>query len=561
MSNDVILLNSLLEQLKSEVAPELRDDDYFEIFVNEQILKNYELSYDEMLKGIVDGGLDGGIDGIHIFINGELLQEDTDLNIFKKDIRFDIFIIQSKNQNGFKEDAILKFIDSAKDLFDLTVDIKSLKLRYNKELLKIINLFRNSFTRLQSKFPTLNFNYYYATKGNEVHPNVESKVIRVEEEIKNKFSNSNFEFEFLTARKLIDMARTTPASIYSLKYSDIISTSDFGYVCLVELRDYFNFITNDSKNIIKALFDANVRDYQGSTVVNNNIKDTLQAGIENQNFWWLNNGITITVDRATTAGNILTIEEPQVVNGCQTSFEIYKYIKNIGECDTENRKLLVKVVQAPNEEIRMNIIKASNSQTQIPLSSLRSTDYIHRDIEEHLKHNGFYYERRKNYYKNAGKPISNIISVGYLSQVIEAILLMKPDVSRSRPSTLLKKDEDYKRIFNENYSLNLYLNSVKIGKKVENIMKQEGIQAGDILNIKYHTMMFIVMYKLNNQRVSWRKFQEMNIENITEDEVKYAVEIVKGIFDNLGSTDKVAKGTKFVEEVKSKLGEIFKNNN
>ncbi len=29
MSNDVILLNSLLEQLKLEVAPEMKDDDYF----------------------------------------------------------------------------------------------------------------------------------------------------------------------------------------------------------------------------------------------------------------------------------------------------------------------------------------------------------------------------------------------------------------------------------------------------------------------------------------------------------------------------------------------------
>lgn len=129
MSNDVILLNSLLEQLKLEVAPEMKDDDYFEIFVNEQILKNYELSYDEMLKGIVDNGGDGGIDGIHIFINGELLQEDTDLNIFKKDIKFDIFIIQSKNQSGFHEDAILKMFSSAKDLFDLTTKIESFNSR------------------------------------------------------------------------------------------------------------------------------------------------------------------------------------------------------------------------------------------------------------------------------------------------------------------------------------------------------------------------------------------------------------------------------------------------
>lgn len=68
-------------------------------------------------------------------------------------------------------------------------------------------------TKLQSKFPILNFNYYYVTKADEVHSNVQSNVVRLEEEIKNKFSNSNFEFEFLTSRKLIDMARTTPASI------------------------------------------------------------------------------------------------------------------------------------------------------------------------------------------------------------------------------------------------------------------------------------------------------------------------------------------------------------
>ncbi|MBN1064498.1 AIPR family protein [Clostridium botulinum] len=367
-----------------------------------------------MLKGIVDNGGDGGI---HIFINGELLQEDTDLNIFKKDIKFDIFIIQSKNQSGFHEDAILKMFSSAKDLFDLTTKIESFNSRYNKELLKIIKLFRNSFMKLQSKFPVLNFKYYYATKGDEVHPNVAGKVILIEEEIKKKFSNSQFKFDFLTARNLIDLARTTQSSTYSLKCSETISTTDFGYMCLVKLKDYFNFIVDDNKRIIKSLFDANVRDYQGSIAVNSCIKETLKSSVENQNFWWLNNGVTITVDRANMAGNVLTIEEPQVVNGCQTSFEIYNYISNIDNIEDEERKVLVKVIQVPNEEIRMNIIRANNSQTQIPLSSLRATDDIHRDIEEHLKTNGFYYERRKNYYKNIGKPIFNIISVGYLSQI------------------------------------------------------------------------------------------------------------------------------------------------
>lgn len=560
MSNDVILLNSLLEQQKLEVAPEMRDDDYLEIFVNEQILKNYELSYDEMLKGIVDNGGDGGIDGIHIFINGELLQEDTELNIFKKDIKFDIFIIQSKNQSGFHEDAILKMFSSAKDLFDLTTEIESFNSRYNKELIKIIKRFRNSFMQLQSKFPVLNFKYYYATKGDEVHPNVLGKVILIEEEIKNKFSNSNFKFEFLTARNLIDLARTTQSSTYFLKCSETISTTDFGYMCLVKLKDYFNFIVDDNKRIIKPLFDANVRDYQGSIAVNSCIKDTLESSLGNQNFWWLNNGVTITVDRANMAGNVLTIEEPQVVNGCQTSFEIYNYISNIDDIKDEERKVLVKVIQVPSEEIRMNIIRANNSQTQIPLSSLRATDDIHRDIEEHLKINGFYYERRKNYYKNMGKPIFNIISVGYLSQIIEAIILGKPDVSRSRPSTLLKKDEDYKKIFNKKYSLNLYLNGVKIARRIETIMKEIGIQAGDILNLKYHTMMFVVMYKNKWERVSAKKFEEFDTNSISDDEIKEVIIIVKEIFESLGGSDKIAKGSKFVDAVKDRLKNLIEEN-
>ena len=43
-----ILLTALIEQLKDDVAPEMKIDDYFEIFSNEQILKEYDLSYEEI---------------------------------------------------------------------------------------------------------------------------------------------------------------------------------------------------------------------------------------------------------------------------------------------------------------------------------------------------------------------------------------------------------------------------------------------------------------------------------------------------------------------------------
>jgi hypothetical protein len=51
-SNDVIILDETLEQKRLELAPELTPSDYFEIFTAEQILKDFDLSYDEITSGI-----------------------------------------------------------------------------------------------------------------------------------------------------------------------------------------------------------------------------------------------------------------------------------------------------------------------------------------------------------------------------------------------------------------------------------------------------------------------------------------------------------------------------
>ena len=81
-TNEIILLDNALEQKKAQIASPLSDSDFFEVFSFEQILKNYDLSDDELLYGKVGAGRDGGIDGFCTFINGELLSEDTDVSGF-----------------------------------------------------------------------------------------------------------------------------------------------------------------------------------------------------------------------------------------------------------------------------------------------------------------------------------------------------------------------------------------------------------------------------------------------------------------------------------------------
>lgn len=49
-------------------------------------------------------------------------------------------------------------------------------------------------------------------------------------------------------------------------------------------------------------------------------------------------------------------------------------------------------------------------------SSLRATDKIQEDIEDILRKEDLYYERRVNYYSNQGIPISQIYSPLYLAK-------------------------------------------------------------------------------------------------------------------------------------------------
>ncbi len=48
------------------------------MFSAEQVLKDDDLSYEELASGIIDGGGDGGIDSLYLFVNDVAFDEDID---------------------------------------------------------------------------------------------------------------------------------------------------------------------------------------------------------------------------------------------------------------------------------------------------------------------------------------------------------------------------------------------------------------------------------------------------------------------------------------------------
>jgi hypothetical protein len=466
--NDIIILDSTLAQKKQAIHAPLDDATYFEVFCAEQVLKNYDLSYEELLDGIVGGGDDGGIDSFQAFVDGELLDEDTEISKYKKNPVIDIFLVQAKQSSSFAEVALDKLHSTLTNIFNLALPIADLQKIYNAALVSKTKMFREAFLALSARHPQTHIHVVYATKGDttDLHPKVDEKAGLLKEQLQKVLPGCDAEVVFWGARELLEAAQHEKTYTLQLRLiENPISTGSGGYVALVNVKDYWQFVT-DGGSLRKYIFESNVRDWQGDVEVNEEIRETLDKEQDPLDFWWLNNGITILCSRASIAGKTINMDDVQVVNGLQTTVTIHEYIK----ADTtveEKRSLLVRIITTDNPEARDRIIKATNHQTAIPPASLKATDRIQRDLETYFKQHGWYYDRRKNYYKNLGMPVDKIIGIPYLAQTVMAILLREPDNARARPTTLIKNEDDYKRVFSESTGFDLYLYCAKLMKAVE----------------------------------------------------------------------------------------------
>ncbi|MEQ9902104.1 AIPR family protein [Pectobacterium aroidearum] len=553
LSNSQIIMEKIIKDEAKEQS--LSFQQYFEVYSASQILKDYDVTYSDIEYCVVGDGGDGGIDSIFIFLNGELVKEDTEYSKSGKNNRIELVVIQSKTSRKFGEDAIVKFNEVARDLLNISVDISKsadLKRRYNKDLRDKVGVFRQVYSDLMKGFPEVVFSYFYSTLGEDIHPNVEGKIPVLKDTILRMFTGAHFSFEFVGASSLVELNRKVKNTSRTMELAESpIATENGSYLCLVNLKKYNDFIS-DNDSISRSIFESNVRDHNGDVIVNIGIQDTLKNGKED--FWFLNNGVTIITSKAVLSGKTLTIENPQVVNGLQTSHELYNYFSIVDESKIEFRNILVRVICESNTESRDRIIRATNSQTSIPPSSLRSADIIHRDIEDYLKAHGFYYDRRKNYYKNEGKPAFRIVSIPFLSQCIISVVLLQPNNARARPSTLINDNSRYAQIFNSNYPLAVYLKSFLVMKAVDAYMRSVSFESKrDFNNVLYHVGMAVVL-KLASQDKNIKPMvefvSELDLSRITIPFVATVLKDVWMIYLSHGGDDNAAKGSIFVEEVK-----------
>ena len=469
--NDEYLLNGIIEQYPIEGSVNLDIGERFELFCLEQILKSYDLSGDELKSGHTDGRDDGGIDGCYLFINGHLCGGDEG-SLPKSGARMEVFLINCKHHNTFKEATLNTIVATLQELFDLSLSEEQLAGSYNKKILEFRRLFSKSYRKLAIQRPVLSFRVVYASRGNtdQLGESVSARADQIERILLELFSEAKCDFDFMGAPELVELFRQTKTFTLEIPFSGQVSGDVDGHIILCKLKDYFNFITDENGNLRRYLLDSNVRDYLGENKVNLDITNTLTNN-QGPDFWWLNNGVTILATKATITGKSMVMQDIQIINGLQTSETIFNHFSSGSEVSAD-KSIFIKVVVSEDTELRDQIIVASNNQSTVEQSALRATDKIQRDIDDVLERAGWYYERRKNYYLNVGRAAERIVNPMYVAGAVTALIMKNPFSASRLRSRFMRSDNNYSAVFSSAFPIEVWPVLVSIHKEAEAVLNE-----------------------------------------------------------------------------------------
>lgn len=463
--NDRFLLDGIVDDRVTAGLPSSKRDEAFEYLAFEQVMKDFDLSNDELLSGWIDGRQDGGIDGFYILVNGHILQ-DPEAFIWPKigsDLR--VFLISCKHHDTFKQTTLDAIVATLTELLDFSIEDGKLQGAYSELLLRKRNNLRYAYRKLSPRLSSFSMDISYVSRGDtsDIGTEVSSRADQVKILVKNYFGSCKSKFSFIGSTELVELHRRTPTFTLEIPFVEALSKGE-RYVILVRLSDYFKFISDDEGKLRRYLFESNVRDFMGLNRVNEDIRSTLENR-ESPDFWWLNNGVTILATSASITGKSIQASEIQIVNGLQTTESIYRYFSNCGVDD--DRCVLVKVIVTNDEAVRDSIIRATNNQTDVELASLHATDKIQRDIEDAFSRSGLVYERRKNYYINLGHSSGEIITPLYAAAGYIALILKMPERAALLRSKFMRSTDSYEAVFSSKVPIEVWPKISRILKLID----------------------------------------------------------------------------------------------
>ena len=444
-----LVTQNLLKSFSSEesLSEDLDEPTIFEHFSNySTVSSEYGEEFD--VGDLHTGGADDlGIDGIAIIVNGTMVsdwEEVEDLAAVNKYLEVELIFCQAKSGGNFNGAEISNFFFGIADLFSIKPALaRNEEIRAKEEVIRKIYGKSALFKRGN---PIVKI--FYVTNGKWQD---DAKLLaRIENEKENLLELNVFssvEFTAVDARSLQRLyARAKNRLSRTVEFASKITLPSLpgiqeSYLGYLPIQEYIKLITDDTGTIVRGLFYDNVRDFQGENPVNHEMEETLRSPAQ-QLFILMNNGVTIVADSINKTGDMFTIEDYQIVNGCQTTHVLYNNINTI----TGPVHIPVKLIVSQDGAVKNSIIKATNRQTPVKTEELTALTDFQKALEDYYTAiTGpcqLYYERRSQQYRAAaGIEKIRIVSISNQIRAFASMFLGLPHQASRYYGTLLKTIE------------------------------------------------------------------------------------------------------------------------
>lgn len=412
-----------------------------------------DISLEESVELLTEGGNDAGVDGLHV---GEVDDGEFLVTIFQGKYK-----INDLNGNAnFPENGVQKAVNTVQVLFDPAKDV-DLNPYIKPKVEEIRSMVLDGF------IPDVRV--ILCNNGSKWNDQAQRWVDQ------SGLPEKQMQWIHFNHDSIVEILRKTKPVNDTLHLVGKAVFEDFNYrrvvigkVLVSEIAELFNRHHD-------MLLQRNIRRYLGlhENRVNTAIHSTLIDAANRGNFYFFNNGITIICKNfrynALQGENFqMKLENMQIINGGQTCKTIQQTLNNPDLFpDYQNTYVMVRVYELAEDDqgFVTDITYATNSQNPVDLRDLRSNDELQKKLEIGVSDLGYIYKRQR----EQGSVGSNIIASSIVAEAVLAIWREKPHQAKFRRKEHFGKL--YEDIF-ENLNAAQAIIATLIFRQVENERKR-----------------------------------------------------------------------------------------
>lgn len=499
------------------------------------------LSSDEIEDAITDGSDDRGIDAVYV--------DD-------RDGRNTIHLFQFKHVNSFKKaknnfpsteiDKLLSFIA------DLLNQSPGMEKTCNPLLWSKVEEIWDAL-----KNPVPSFEVHFCGNMNELVPTQKQRVITALAGYKS-FNVTHHTLDSIANLFIIKKQPKIDAKlqIVDKNYFERTDGNIRGLIATLEAIEIIKLITSpDNPSEVRLdVFNDNVRIYlTKKNRINRKIHATALSE-KNVEFWYLNNGVTITCDSFSYQPELraptVDLKNVQIVNGGQTSNSLFEAYQEKPK-KLQNVLVLARIYETRSRDITADIAEATNSQTPINTRDLRSNDDVQKKLEESFLDQGLYYERKsRQHQEQQRRKRIDSLSAG---QIYLAYILGYPEVAKKDRARVF--GDMYDSIFNDEITTEKLLVPLRVYKDIEAHKRdlQRKIKRADTFDPE---LMFLIDGAYHVLFAVAELCESKNIDPLNETkakaEIPRAINVVKDIVKQEIKQDPAFTTNRFFKDAKTK---------